>query len=76
MLASASQDTYIRLWRIEKHVKQQVTKGIKVEEKLFPAYEEDWSVKLEAVLAGHEGWVYGVQWQPPALGGRLQMAVK
>ncbi|KAF9822433.1 hypothetical protein SFRURICE_017708 [Spodoptera frugiperda] len=68
MLASASQDTYIRLWRIEKHVKQQVTKGIKVEEKLFPAYDEDWSVKLEAVLAGHEGWVYGVQWQPPALG--------
>ncbi|XP_047021000.1 elongator complex protein 2 [Helicoverpa zea] len=68
LLASASQDTYIRLWRIEKHVQQPVSRGIKVEEKLFSAYGENWSVKLEAVLAGHEGWVYGVQWQPPGIG--------
>ncbi|CAH0604453.1 unnamed protein product [Chrysodeixis includens] len=68
LLASSSQDTYIRLWRIQKYVDEQPTTGIKVEQKVFPAYGEDWSVKLEAVLAGHEGWVYGVQWQPRPLG--------
>lgn len=62
MLASASQDTYIRLWRIQKH-EDMPCKGIKIEQKVFSAYDVDWSVKLDAVLAGHEGWVYGVQWQ-------------
>ncbi|XP_046965121.1 elongator complex protein 2 isoform X2 [Vanessa cardui] len=62
MLASASQDTYIRLWRIQSH-EDKAVKGIKVEEKVFQAYGIKWSVKLDAVLAGHEGWVYGVQWQ-------------
>ncbi|XP_037295627.1 probable elongator complex protein 2 [Manduca sexta] len=63
LLASASQDTYIRLWRIQEHVDQPTT-GIKVEEKVFHAHGKPWSVKLEAVLSGHEGWVYGVQWHP------------
>ncbi|XP_053624661.1 elongator complex protein 2 [Plodia interpunctella] len=64
LLASASQDTYIRLWRIQQHSPQKASSEIRVEEKLFHAYGCDWSVKLEAVLAGHEGWVYGVQWHP------------
>ncbi|XP_068629585.1 elongator complex protein 2 [Battus philenor] len=64
LLASASQDTYIRLWRIHLHVDAEPTLEIRVEQKLFQAYEKDWSVKLDAVLAGHEGWVYGVQWHP------------
>ncbi|XP_045446018.1 probable elongator complex protein 2 [Melitaea cinxia] len=62
MLASASQDTYIRLWRIQRH-EDKIVKEIKVEEKVFQANGITWSVKLDAVLAGHEGWVYGVQWQ-------------
>ncbi|XP_059047809.1 elongator complex protein 2 [Achroia grisella] len=64
LLASASQDTYIRLWRIEHHTEEPATGGIRVEQKLFTAYGISWSVKLDAVLAGHEGWVYGVQWHP------------
>ncbi|XP_034840315.1 elongator complex protein 2 [Maniola hyperantus] len=62
LLASASQDTYIRLWKIQRYEDKPVS-GIKVEQKVFEAYQVKWSVKLDAVLAGHEGWVYGVQWQ-------------
>ncbi|XP_028155974.1 probable elongator complex protein 2 [Ostrinia furnacalis] len=64
LLASCSQDTYIRLWRIQPHTVHTPTSEIRVEEKLFHAHNQDWSVKLDAVLAGHEGWVYGVQWHP------------
>ncbi|KAL4706331.1 hypothetical protein ACJJTC_004940 [Scirpophaga incertulas] len=64
LLASASQDTYVRLWRIQHYEEQTQSSEIKTEEKMFSAYELVWSVKLEAVLAGHEGWVYGVQWHP------------
>ncbi|CAB3252069.1 unnamed protein product [Arctia plantaginis] len=68
ILASASQDTYIRLWRIQKHVEEAPSKDIRVEQKVFSAYGQQWTVKLDAVLAGHEGWVYGVHWQPCPIG--------
>ncbi|KAI5634457.1 elongator complex protein 2 [Phthorimaea operculella] len=64
LLASSSQDTYIRLWRIHLFEDQECGPGIKVEQKVFPAHQKLWAVKLDAVLAGHEGWVYGVQWHP------------
>ncbi|KAL0841700.1 hypothetical protein ABMA28_013972 [Loxostege sticticalis] len=64
LLASASQDTYIRLWRIQQHTELAPSHEIRVEEKVFQVHGHDWSVKLDAVLAGHEGWVYGVQWHP------------
>ena len=30
----------------------------------FVGAEEEFSVVLESVLTGHEGWVYGVHWHP------------
>ncbi|CAK1582338.1 unnamed protein product [Parnassius mnemosyne] len=64
LLASSSQDTYIRLWRIHSNENVESTSDIRVEQKVFRAYEKDWFVKLDAILAGHEGWVYGVNWHP------------
>jgi hypothetical protein len=29
------------------------------------------AVSLESVLAGHEGWVYGIDWHPPVYSGKL-----
>jgi elongator complex protein 2 len=29
------------------------------------------AISLESVLAGHEGWVYGIDWHPPVYSGKL-----
>jgi hypothetical protein len=34
------------------------------------------AVSLESVLAGHEGWVYGIDWHPPVYSGKLQRSTK
>lgn len=66
LLATCSQDTYIRLWRLQLPGETPTSK-IEVEEKLVQLYGVKCSIKLDAVLSGHEGWVYGVQWHPPVL---------
>lgn len=76
LLASSSQDTFIRLWRISqrddiscvKPVNQlQSDEEIRVEERIFTVQSENgkkchFAVGLESVLLGHDGWVYGVHW--------------
>ncbi|GFG28391.1 hypothetical protein Cfor_06228 [Coptotermes formosanus] len=84
LLASSSQDSLIRLWRItpcDEKVATQTRKKVSeldLEEDIQPdqkffsvATQGDmapvlyFAVCLESVLAGHEGWVYGIDWHPP-----------
>ncbi|KDR08420.1 probable elongator complex protein 2 [Zootermopsis nevadensis] len=82
LLASSSQDSLIRLWRIaacdEKVARQKrkliseldLEEDIQPEQKFFMVQDDReavlyFSVSLESILAGHEGWVYGVDWHPP-----------
>uniref|UniRef100_A0A182WBD2 Elongator complex protein 2 n=1 Tax=Anopheles minimus TaxID=112268 RepID=A0A182WBD2_9DIPT len=74
LLASSSQDTFIRLWRISPRASLQKQKDfeeirndedITIEERTFTVRAVDgveyyYALSLESVLQGHEGWVYGV----------------
>uniref|UniRef100_A0A8C7ZXV4 Elongator complex protein 2 n=1 Tax=Oryzias sinensis TaxID=183150 RepID=A0A8C7ZXV4_9TELE len=74
LLASCSQDSLIRVWRLTaKSSTDTPTEDdhaiIKMKEDVFEVDDEGepdmFSVSLETVLAGHENWVCGVHWQPP-----------
>ena len=84
LLASASQDKYIRLWRIHKEdldstpVNQGQAGMTKSFEKLLSnkAHKLDtskasYSVTFEALLLGHEDWIYTVSWS--GTGGGLKL---
>ncbi|KAM4538708.1 elongator complex protein 2 [Odontesthes bonariensis] len=74
LLASCSQDSLIRVWRLcaksgtDIHTEDEPA-VIRMKEDVFEVTERDvssvFSVSLETVLAGHENRVYGVHWQPP-----------
>ena len=67
-IASCSQDTYIRLWRMS--VQQETEEdhlhltGNQLSLKDKSGKETCLTVSLEAVLAGHDDWVYSVHWAP------------
>ncbi|KZZ90997.1 WD40 repeat-like-containing domain protein [Ascosphaera apis ARSEF 7405] len=75
-LASASQDKYIRLWRIragepvrnEKNRDQELIgtleKTLTNKTYSFNMAESKYSVTFEALLFGHEDWIYTLQWNP------------
>ncbi|KAG1457799.1 hypothetical protein G6F56_006533 [Rhizopus delemar] len=82
MLASASQDKYIRLWKISSYIhttnkpaeeeKEDNETGLSSE--LLDALKEthiidvdsmQYSLMFEALLMGHDDWVFSVQWQKP-----------
>ncbi|PNF19329.1 putative elongator complex protein 2 [Cryptotermes secundus] len=82
LLASSSQDSLIRLWRIAPCGEKTATstrkrigeldleEDIQPDEKFFSVIVQDdtaayFAVSLDSVLAGHEGWVYGIDWHPP-----------
>ena len=76
LLASASQDKYIRLWRI--HQTDEIwdltrgaqnsppilsTKSISNKVKHFKTLETMYSITFEALLIGHEDWIYTCLWK-------------
>ena len=91
LIASSSQDTYIRLWRLkEEDQETQSSNGGKLSLKgnKFKVHRDSscksstdgnatstvsgsgsvgcYSVTLEAVLCGHDDWVYSCRWSPAA----------
>ncbi|KAH8689689.1 putative RNA polymerase II Elongator subunit [Talaromyces proteolyticus] len=79
ILASASQDKYIRLWRIHrgevapiesKDEDEMVLGGdtptLSNKAYIFNASGSTYSVTFEALLLGHEDWIYTANWNPNA----------
>ena len=77
LLSSASQDKYIRLWRIHqgKELPAAATandpaasaympgKALSNKAHRFTAGSEDFSATFEALLLGHEDWIYSTSWK-------------
>nr|CAD7425463.1 unnamed protein product [Timema monikensis] len=81
LLASGAQDSMVRLWRVSASacgvVKRRVCElaageDILPQERMFSVMirgeTRHFAVSLESVLAGHEGWLYGVNWHPSVTG--------
>lgn len=83
LLASASQDKYIRLWRIhqegdqpqlvepEGHVRETSEKVLSNKAYALKGADSSYSITFEALLLGHEDWIYTVSWN--ADNGRLRL---
>ncbi|KAL6070511.1 Elongator subunit elp2 [Balamuthia mandrillaris] len=76
LLASSSQDNYIRLWKIHRSNIVPTTAGAnsggldagQQRGTAFRLSQHDvFAVVLESVLFGHEDWVYSVCWHPPVI---------
>ncbi len=85
LLSSASQDKYIRLWRIHQGKELPAAtaandpaagafmpgKALSNKAHRFVAGGEDFSATFEALLLGHEDWIYSTSWMHR--GDRLQL---
>jgi len=85
ILSSASQDKYIRLWRIHQGKELPAAaasadpslgaflpgKSLSNKAHRFQAQSLDFSATFEALLLGHEDWIYSTKWK--AMGDRLQL---
>ena len=73
LLASASQDKYIRLWRITKEKEKTRPEGLGISESFekslsnkahkIVASGTSYSLTFEALLMGHEDWIYTISWR-------------
>lgn len=75
LLASASQDKYIRLWRVRKgrkapdmasskyHALESTEKALSNKAHWLEASDLTYSLTFEALLLGHEDWVYTLSWR-------------
>jgi elongator complex protein 2 len=85
ILSSASQDKYIRLWRIHQGKELPVAaaatdpslgafmpgKSLSNRAHRFKAQGLDFSATFEALLFGHEDWIYSTKWR--SVGNKLQL---
>ncbi|XP_007639735.1 elongator complex protein 2 [Cricetulus griseus] len=83
LLASCSQDSLIRIWRLYMKPTSLETEddSIKLKENTFTLQDEGISITaaimLETVLSGHDNWVNSIHWLPPFYeDGVLQQQVK
>ncbi|XP_051791916.1 elongator complex protein 2 isoform X3 [Erpetoichthys calabaricus] len=85
LLASCAQDCLIRLWRVFMKTSSSFDNAedtIKLKQDVFVletnGHLTTFAVTLEAVLAGHENWVYGIHWQNPLLkeDGSIQQSMR
>lgn len=69
LLASSAQDNYIRIWCICSA--NDMIQDTRAMEKAFSVSSEKdtkhYTIHLETVLCGHDGWVYEVRWHPKIL---------
>lgn len=79
LLASCSQDTFVRVWRLSSRLEEEASQGrkavadldanedISVKEEVFQVCDDESKaflvVSLETVLAGHDDKVFSVQWR-------------
>lgn len=78
-LASGSQDSNIRLWKIVRDTPTEApardafdaqadalldADGIRTKKNKIPLQSSAWFVALDALLIGHDGWVTALQWHP------------
>lgn len=83
LLASAAQDTLIRVWRISPGTTNAESDSNKLalqsnQGQFSVTYQDEVKFKcqLETVLQGHENWVYGLHWQPPEFKGEFTFKSK
>ena len=73
LLASASQDKYIRLWRITRgrprasprneSALEYLEQSLSIKDYKLKSSQNVYSVTFEALLLGHEDWIYTVAWR-------------
>lgn len=75
LLASSSQDSFIRLWRISEKKLEQIIDDelIQIDERTFTLGIKKFTLSLESVLQGHENWVYSVHWNRHPVTKTLQL---
>ncbi|KIW10240.1 hypothetical protein PV08_11202 [Exophiala spinifera] len=87
-LASAAQDKYVRLWRFQPGDATSATVGPPVDStrgatvtdtltakvQSVSAADSKYSITFEALLLGHEDWVYSAAWSPDESSQRLLTA--
>jgi elongator complex protein 2 len=69
LLASASQDKYVRLWRFgrgEDGGEEPAKKALSNKAHRVGGEAKQYKVTFEALLVGHEDWIYSAKWGPLA----------